>query len=80
MAVVNVKHPSDLLGRSVSGSYLVGGEKYYFSGFVEVLVLPAPRFVDHQVEFFIGGEFVTLDDCLELHFLDESPLAPHCQP
>jgi len=72
MAIVNVKHPADLLGRSVFGSYRLcgGGDEYAFDGVVEAVVLPAPgsRF---GVEFFVCGEYVSLSDCTKL---DYSPL------
>lgn len=72
MAIINLKRPADLLGRSVVGSYRLGGYEFEFSGVVECLVLPAPGNTDHHVEFFVCGEFVSLSDCLKLDYLDTS--------
>jgi hypothetical protein len=67
MAVINIKRPADLLGRSVCGAYRLGTDEFTFAGIVEAVVLPAPgsRF---GVEFFVCDEYVSLSDCIKLDY------------
>lgn len=70
MATIDLKRPTDLLGRSVVGAYRVQGHEFAFSGVVECLVLPAPGNTDHHVEFYVCGEYVSLRDCFKLDYQD----------
>lgn len=72
MATLNLKRPTDLLGRSVVGAYRVSGHEFTFAGVVESLVLPAPGNTDHHVEFYVCGEYISLRDCFRLDYADTS--------
>lgn len=70
MATINVKRPIDLLGRSVRGTYRsLAHYTFDFEGVVEAIVIPAPGNTDHQVEFYVCGEYVSLRDCIALDYV-----------
>lgn len=75
MAKPNVTRPAKLLGRHVTGSYSLDGVSYPFRGAVEAVVLPAPG-TDHQVEFYVSGEYVSLADCDRLEIVPPSTVLP----
>lgn len=68
MATVNLKRPTDLLGRHVHGVYCLGSDQYTFDGPVEAVILPAPGFPGHEVELYVNGEYVSLSDCRSLDY------------
>lgn len=68
MATIHVKRPATLLGRSVVGTYRSGADIYPFHGTVEAVVLPLPGSTEHCVEFYVGGEYISLPDCITLDF------------
>lgn len=62
MAKFKITHPEALLGRTVKGAYFCGAHLFRFHGMVEAVVIPAAG-TDHQFEFFVGGEYVSMQDC-----------------
>lgn len=71
MALINISQPTSLLGRRVVGSYRTdrNGPVWPFDGHVECVVIPAPGFDDeHDVAFFVSGEFISIHDCISLDY------------
>lgn len=75
MAALNATCPTALLGRYVTGCYVLGGVSYSFSGPVEAVVMPAPG-TDHQTEFYVSGEYVCLADCERFEVVPPSTVLP----
>jgi hypothetical protein len=69
-AQLKLKNPTDLLGRTVTGLERFDGGLLPFYGVVEAVVIPAPGFTDHAVEFLVNGEYISVADC---HQLDYAP-------
>lgn len=66
-AQLKLKNPADLLGRTVTGLERFDGGLIPFYGVVEAVVIPAPGF-DGQVEFLVGGEYISVSDCSQLDY------------
>lgn len=75
MATLNATCPTALLGRYVTGCYLLGGVSYSFSGPVEAVVMPAPGSA-FQLEFYVSGEYVALADCERFDVIPPSAVLP----
>lgn len=70
MARLNISHPTALLGRRVTGAYRSSsGYLWPFEGVVECVCVPAPAFArEHDVSFFVGGDFISVKDCTRLEY------------
>lgn len=78
MAHINIAHPTALLGRHVVGSYRYGddGPVWPIDGVVECVVVPAPAFAhEHEVSIFVGGDFVSVRDCIALDYAQAAPVS-----
>ena len=75
MAKLNATCPTALLGRHVTGCYSLGGDSYPFRGLVEAVVMPAPG-SQHQIEFYVSGEYIALADCERFDVIPPSAVLP----
>lgn len=75
MATLNATCPTALLGRHVTGCYSFCGDTYSFEGVVEAVVMPAPG-SQHQIEFYVSGEYIALADCERFDVVPPSAVLP----
>lgn len=71
MALINISHPTAMLGRHVVGTYRYGkdGPTWEINGVVECITLPAAAYIeDHDVSIFVGGDFISIHDCITLDY------------
>ena len=72
-AQLKLKNPTDLLGRTVTGFERFNGGHLPFYGVVEAVVIPAPGFPEHSVEFLLNGEYISVADCSQLDYAPSAP-------